>query len=693
MRIYIVLPYEGAVVQYKFWANEEKSIDFRKEPKRAERCTVCFAATELEQYLTRLGFEAFVGAPSDGGFRIDLQVGSEGMCPKDAVDLTGQEFTFRKQGQTLVIRGAGRAGVLYGVYEFLRNQGIYWLSPWEEVLPDKILLEAEHLVFPEEKFYRPAFPMGRGFEFEGPLKDSEKLYLWMARNKLNLSTYRYQTAAFQKKLGMIFKQGGHIFEGLLHPDNTAPTRRSFWEEYPEWYGLPADRMRRKEKAQATQFCMSNVQLLEYLGEKLVERLQGEWYHADRIDVWGFDTWGSTCQCERCKSLGNSSDQSLYFMSYLRNHLDRACGDGRLDRRVNLVVVAYEGTCNLKAPLNPVPENLRNSGDYISYAPIVRCFEHPFADESCAYNKYYNKHLKDWTETDGGISLGINEYYNVSKFEDLPFLFTETIFDDIRYYHEVGVQCMTYMHLPMLLWGVRNLTQIQYARLCWDAQTDGQELLKEYFEKRYGDHAQAMQKAYGLIERAGKNCSSWRAWCQKSVLSNLQSWGGGKPEQPLFRDNHLEDDTVGKGLLAVSQYEEAIRILEEEKEKADLMYLGKMKFSTKLAVNPADTRFREASNAYGNRIMEDLISVRYGRDCMELITLFVAYHETLEQEQETGELWEKIEILCKKMMGYYVPIAYNNPDTDLNCLDALTRCQLRDLYYRCRAKKVVESHCR
>ena len=119
-----------------------------------------------------------------------------------------------------------------------------------------------------------------------------------------------------------------------------------------------------------------------------------------------------------------------------------------------MVVAYEGTCNLKAPLNPVPEKLLESGDYISYAPIARCFEHRFTDEACAYNKYYNRHLRGWTDVAGGLPIGFNEYYNVSKFEDLPFLFTETIFDDIRYYHSVGIKCMTYMHLPMILWGVK-----------------------------------------------------------------------------------------------------------------------------------------------------------------------------------------------------------------------------------------------
>lgn len=671
-KITVVLSYGDVRNQYHIWAHEENDIDFRKEKEKADRCTLSFAAEELEAYLKKLGMDASVEETLSGGCNIIL-----GLYPAEGQD-TGEEFHYRKEDSNFYIEGTGRVGVLYGVYEFLQTQGICWLSPWEEVLPVK----TKELIWPELKKYAPSFPMGRGFEFEGALKEADRLYLWMARNKLNLSSYRFHTAGLQKKLGMIFKQGGHIFERIMNPDNVMPSGKIMWEEHQDWYGLPADGVRNKDTALSVQFCMSNDELLEYLSEKILKQLQNEWYQADRIDVWGFDTWGNCCQCERCKALGNSSDQSLYFMSYIRDYLDKAYEDGRLDRRVNLVVVAYEGTCNLKAPLNAVPENLRDSGDYISYAPIVRCFEHLITDENCAYNRYYNKHLRGWK----GIAMGINEYYNVSKFEDLPLVFADTVADDLKYYHSIGIRCMTYMHLPMMHWGVKNLTQMLYARLCFNVNEDKEKLLSEYFAARYGSHAEAMKKVYELLTHAGRNCSSWRAWCGKSILSNLQQWDGAKPSEPLFRDNHLDQDTVGLGMEAVREYEEAAERLEAEIEKAEKNYFETMMFVGGIAVNQTDTRFKDKKNIYGDRLTEDLVYVLYGLDCQKLITLFVAYYEALEEERETEGLFTEIDTLCRKMLRYYIPVTYENPDAEIICKDALTRCQLKELYYRCKARR-------
>lgn len=678
MMINIVIPYHNADTQYKIWANEEASIDFRRE-ERAARCTISFATVELETYLKRLGFEVTVSEKYQDAYNIELRL-SSGVVHDAAEPVTGEEFSFQCSPNLLVIHGSGRVGILYGVYELLKVQGIYWLNPWEEVVPQA----TGQLQLPEEKQYKPSFPMGRGFEFEGPLKESKLLWLWMARNKLNLSTYRAGTAQFQKKLGMIFKQGGHIFEEILHPDNVMPSGKTIWEEHEEWYGLPKNGIRTKEGALFTQFCMSNDELLQYLSEKLLQKLQKEWYHADRIDVWGFDTWGSCCNCQACKELGNSSDQYLHFMSFIRAYLDKAYEEGALDRRVNIVVCAYEGTSNLKAPKNPIPKNILSSGDYVLYAPIVRCFEHGFDDETCDYNKYYNRHLTGWCDT--GIPMGICEYYNVSKFEDLPFLFTKTMPGDLRHYHRMGVKSMTYMHLPMIHWGVRNLTQILYAELCWDVEVNVDKVLSLYFKNRYGSHAPDMQKAYGLIEGAGKNCSSWRAWCQHSILSNLQNWDGNKPQKDLYRDSHLGDQAVQKGREAVEAYREAIDILENAMLKEENIYIKNTCFTPGIAINPTDGRFKSKPNIYGNRIKEDLMSVVYGKDAMELLVCFVEYYEALQKDMDTEMIFSTITGLVRKMAMYYVPITYYNPETELNCFDAMIRSQLEDLFYRCKARR-------
>ena len=679
MKINIVIPYQNGGTQYKIWANEEDKINFRIEKDRAARCTICFAALELETYLGKIGFHTSVSEENqDASYNVELKMAADLNADDSTGRVIGDGFSFYPSEKGFVIEGNGRIGVLYGVYELLKAQGICWLNPWEEVLPEP----STQLVLPEKRHYKPAFPLGRGFCQEGALKESKLLWLWMARNKMNLSSYHAQTAKFQQKLGMIFQQGGHIFEKILDPDNILPSGKTIWEEHPEWYGLPKNGIRKKEEAIYNQFCLSNDCLLEFLSKEILHKLHNDWYHADIIHISGFDTWGNNCNCENCRKLGNGSDLNLHFMSFLRSYLDKAYIEGTLDRKVRLCFTAYEGTANLKAPMHAIPENLRDSGDYILYCPIVRCYEHCLDDPSCDYNNYYDRHLKEWS----GISMGVNEYYNVSKFEDLPFLFSRTMPNDMRHYHSLGVKCMQYMHHPMVHWGVRNLTQILYAELCWDVEVDVEKVISKYFNYRYGSQAEEMRKAYEFIEEAGKNCTSWRAWCQHSILSNLQNWDGGKPKEALYRDSHLGDKTVQVGLQAVEDYKSAIEILNAEMLKAENDYIRNTGFASGIAVNPTDTRFKSKPNTYGERIKEDLISVIYGADCMELLIRFVEYYEALQTDKNPDSVWARITELVRKMSMYYVPVLYINKEPEIDCCDALTRCQLKDLFYRCKAKR-------
>jgi len=154
--------------------------------------------------------------------------------------------------------------------------------------------------------------VGRGFDFEGVSKESEALLLWMARNCLNVCGYRLNTVALAQKLGMTLKVGGHIFESILDPDRRLEDGLTLWESHSEWYGLPADGKREKSKALETQFCVYRRDLRNGLAAELIRLLMGDWYEADRIDIWGFETWGSCCTCADCVGLGNGSDQNLFF---------------------------------------------------------------------------------------------------------------------------------------------------------------------------------------------------------------------------------------------------------------------------------------------------------------------------------------------------------------------------------------------
>ncbi len=662
MSVVIVIPYGEVEKNVHAWAVEEESIDFRRDHTRATRCTVSFAATQLETYLAKLNFEvSFADKVVDGAQNIVLCFDSE---QGDACD-----FTLLPTKDGVMVRGATRVGVLYGAYELLRLQGVRWLNPDEDIIP----APGAPLVLPETKSHHsPSMPLGRGFDFEGPLKDSPRLWLWMARNRLNLSTYRPYTYKYQKKLGMIFKNGGHIFEPILNPDNYTEDGRTFWEAHRDWYGSQD-----KENALRTQFCTSNEELLTFLSEEVLRRATTDWYDADRIDVWGFDTWGKCCQCEACKVRGNGSDIMLHFLSFLRDYTDKAVAEGRLDHNVQYSMCAYEGTATLQPPENGIPENLKHSGDSVTFYPIYRCYEHQFYDPDCAQNDFFRQALEGWHD----IPVMMGEYYNVSKFEDLPLLFTRTIGGDIRWYHEHGVSGMTYMHLPMLEWGVRNCTQLLYAQLSWDADTDVDAFMAQYFADRYGDSANEVRKAYELIESAFADISSWRNWRVECILTRLQWWNGKKPMAPLREDDHLAGNAEQRGDEILALLRKARAILTRVHREEISVYCGKATAVAGVAVNPNDTRFA-LSGTYVERLEEDLRLLTYGIASMELLVLFLQYHNAWYRGEGYEEIWEKIEAACEDAVCRYTPVVHPSArEVRLEERDILERTQLKSVYYK------------
>ncbi len=668
----LVLNYENVEEKLYTWANEEKNIDFRKDLDRAERCTLSFAACELMDYLKKLGAEVSFGQkPVNGAFNIYLE--SRGG------DFENEEFILSPLEDGIKICGQSRTGALYGAYEFLRMQGIRWLNPWQDVLPKEKPKTLKNIE--KEKVFKASMPLGRGFVFEGPLKDSTVLWQWMARNRLNLSTARPFTQKFQKKLGMSFENGGHIFEAILDPDNKTETGKTFWEAHRDWYGTDKEKELTKEDAINIHFCMSNEELFDYLAEELIKMINTDWYESDRIQLAIFDTWGKTCMCDNCMKLGNDTDKQLNFVSGIRKRIDKALKEGRIDHNVRFSIAAYEGTASLEAPINPVPENIRNSGDYIIYYPIMRCYKHCF-DEKCCYNELYAGHLKNWKD----IPIMIGEYYNVSRYEDLPIVFSKTMKKDIPDYKKMGVTGMTYMHLPMINWGVRNLTESLYAQLQWDIETDVDEYIKQYYIDRYEFYADKMSKVYDLIEDASAYIASQRAWGEKPLLTHLMRWDGLTPKKKLYQDDHLAGNAVEIGKKAARDLKEAYDIVmdcwqKEIEKSADRVD------SLSGAVNPVEMQKNFKMSVLGN-LEEDIASLRYGINMMNILTLFVEYHDALYAGENTDAIWQKIDSLATDMMQQYMPIEYINSlsDIQVRVKDTLKRSQLNELYYRCKASR-------
>ena len=114
MELEILLPFPSAETMTESWAFSEAQIDFRHDPEAGARCTISYAAVELRTHLLQMEPDAqicFVSQRHNGKAAIELHA--------DSLTASGDAYALLPQKDGLLIRGAGRVGVLYGVYELL----------------------------------------------------------------------------------------------------------------------------------------------------------------------------------------------------------------------------------------------------------------------------------------------------------------------------------------------------------------------------------------------------------------------------------------------------------------------------------------------------------------------------------------------------------------------------------------------
>ncbi len=663
MKINILIPYDESPKYYKRWAHEEDNIDFKSQKDLAQRCTLSYAAEEICSYLVKAGLDAQV-SETKGDTNIILE----------CLGGNGEEFDIISDGSDIILRGQGRVGTLYAAYELLEAQGIRWYAPKEEYVPN--LTELQMPVF---RHYKYDMPNGRGFHFEQLLKESTTFLTWMARNRLNLHNCHAHSKPLQDKLGFVYKIGGHIFEKILNPMNITEDGRYYIDAHKDWYGK-RDGEITADNAINVQFCASNKELLDVLADTVIDKIKNDWKNENVFELAGFDTWGSSCRCEQCRKKGNGTDITLYFLSHIRKRVDEALEKGEIDHNIKLSFDIYEGTDTLEAPSMPVPQNLIDAGDYGIYSPILRCYDHDLYDKTCEKNHIYARTLQGWSES--GMDFGINEYYNVSKFEDMPILFTKRMKNEIKYYIDSGAKDIQYMHVPLLEWGVRTLTQYMYANLSRDKDCDADYLIEKYYRDIYGKYSDRVRNAYETIEDATSLIMSWRGWFQTGLLTHLCEWDGKVPEKPFYKEYHLGDNAVFHGYDSVYKLKKALKELRDIKYEELSTITPDMFDDGSGALNPGQQKKIALGTPILNRINEDIRGLKYGVDVFELMVLCLDYYYALyEGRQDADELYARIKELGDTMNEYTFGVNFEmyTPDSELRT--ALTHSQLTNLYYK------------
>jgi len=277
--------------------------------------------------------------------------------------------------------------------------------------------------------------------------------------------------------------------------------------------------------------------------------------------------GKWCQCERCQALGSQTDRNLLFVYHYDQAIKRAQAEGRINRPVRLLFLAYADV--LEPPTRPLPADFDYDTCIATYFPIVRCYVHNFDDPDCSKNAAYNKALLGWATDPGRYYKGqvcIGEYYNVSGYKCLPVCYMHTMANDIPYYYGLGVRHFHYMHCTTANWGNKALTNYQMARQLWDPRTDCSALWTDYLAGRYGPVQAEMRTFYGHLEKMLCNVSKLKYGLARRLDTGAAN---------LFPTTHLKygrttfEKDDGPDLLEILDYAKQCRETLDAIAKQDL----------------------------------------------------------------------------------------------------------------------------
>lgn len=610
----------------------EETVDWWDENLSDDRaCTECFAAMELLRFLpscsvipeNALQVQAPEKLPQTGDV---ILVGSGFSNPliasyslPDSIELkTDESFcirAFQDHNRTVtLIEGRDRIGTLYGVYRYLELLGIrfYGLGENGTVYPKEKNRLPGALTIAEN----PSF-LTRGYHAWED-RGNNDFFLWMARNHMNFWTAAEKEVHLLKKLGMKCADGGHVVQVLcLNPQTEYPYNHpkfkgdenkprdpyasgkeysgdvngdgklSYFEAHPEWYGLRKGRRSDNIKDEfGDNYCTSNADATKELAKNVVQSLiDGRWRYVDILNFWMMDTLDRWCECENCKKQGGYTDRLFVVVHTVLNEIQKARKEGRLKREVELSSLAYLDT--ITPPIRALPGDFDYNHFSITFFPIERCYNHTLADPSCTeYNERLCRNYEAWVTGTGRTYTGtmfIGEYYNISYLKSLPMLYTRMMAADIPWYYKTGTRHFHYMHTLTGLWGTWTLNQYLLARLLWNASTDADDLMDEYFSRFYPTTSDITRSFYQNLEKAMESFKAFRYWGWKN---RVKSDSGNifpmkhfhyEPYHPLTNDGidllemkgymeHARND-IDEAFLRCTDDTEKSRLLEDERRFA------------------------------------------------------------------------------------------------------------------------------
>jgi hypothetical protein len=493
----------------------DAGVDWLRDEAGAIAVTLAYAAMELREHLARAGVAVTVTATdATASPAIVLALHRPGVA--DAASAAGvranygalgdQGYAIVPLGGSVYITANGRVGLLYGTYAFLDRLGFAWYDPYETHVPDTAVLRGNLKWRTVEETPRVRL---RGFWIYGDAPVPDEFAVWLARNRMNLGGRA--RPALQRKLGL---QGWAGHHDLLQQEFSRP---GLFEQHTDWFAMIGGVRRPVTTAipdvyYNPAFC--NKAAAEYFANRMIERLEsGDLQDVDVLNVWpADDRFNLFDQSPSARSLGNETDNMLFFYANVAAGLQAAFADGRLSRRVTLAGISYFQT--MQPPTSRSVVAALEATDYLHiFSPLERDWSGPLdanlADRDA--NRTFLSELAAW-QSFARLRYGVVDYQNLSVYGALALSDFPAFAANFDILTRDRTALYAYMHPLLRNPGPRRLTNRLLSRLAW-TETGGaaavpgeaaEELIKEYFDRRYGLYAGEWRSVHDLMSRSVEN---------------------------------------------------------------------------------------------------------------------------------------------------------------------------------------------
>ena len=480
-----------------------------------------FAASELARYLERVLGAPMAAREEDRAPRIILETTSDS-------DLGDEGYRIAADDAALTITGGGDAGVVYGVYDFLRRYAgclFSGLGPDGEFVPRRETVE----------FVGPRLRMKPQLWYRGlPLYFFEDVGLtirwvdWMAKNGLNYVVYapmpesamEYET--YDPMTGGVFLAQRYTkdwFDRNIRPEMRKRALKldmnhhnlfywlppsEYFAEHPEWFAM-VDGKRSHQPHQLC-ICTSNDQAVETLVANVTTYLRQN----PDVKIVGIlqEDGRGVCQCSECVA-GDTDPQE-----HLRPWRGRSGGPNyaKIDRYANLLNRVA------RAIRDEFPGVLVGGAAYIDMAwPSQRVRLEPNTvmwmatywrdgahvleeDSPSPVNRFFADLLRQWRRASPGRVITYSYYMGMSSQKSLPYPMDRIICRDWRHLKAMGIegavtQCWPSNH------DLYALNLLAFARCGWSDDVDPDALRDEYLRGMFGSAADAIRPMFDAFHEA------------------------------------------------------------------------------------------------------------------------------------------------------------------------------------------------